>query len=95
MTSQLARLMLGARMPPAMRPFWALHIAGAALLLPEEVRRAYALPRRLPRGRSSRALIAAAFWATNYGYLLFSPVRQARAKLRQVERAVRARSGAP
>jgi uncharacterized protein (DUF2236 family) len=85
-----ARMLLTARMPPTMRPFWLLHVAGAAMLLPPDVVRAYRLPRRLPRGRIARASIAAAFRTINYGYLLFRPVRQARARLREVERALRA-----
>lgn len=86
---RFARMLIQARMPPTMRPFWALHIVGAASLLPERICRDYDLPRWLPRGRTSRALIAAAFWAINLGFLLFRPVREARAKLRQVERALR------
>ena len=73
----------------ALRPFWALHIVGAASLLPEETYRDYGLPRRLPRGRATRRLVAAAIGAINYGYLLFRPVRQARRRLRQVERSLR------
>jgi uncharacterized protein (DUF2236 family) len=87
-----ARLLLNARMPPAMRPFWALHIVGAAALLPEPVCRDYGLPRSLPRGRAARALAAAAIGTINHSYLLFRPVREARRRLRQVERARRARA---
>ena len=89
---QFVRLLLRARMPLTMRPFWALHIAGAAALLPQHVCRAYGLPLWLPRGRAARALIAAAIGAVNYGYLLFRPVRRARRRLRDVERAVRMRA---
>jgi uncharacterized protein (DUF2236 family) len=88
-------LLLRARMPLTMRPFWALHILGAASLLPDDVYRAYALPRRLPRGRVSRALVAVAIGMINYGYLLFRPVREARRRLGQVERAARDRAGIP
>ena len=84
-----ARLLLHARMPPAMRPFWALHIVGAASLLPAAAVRDYGLPRWLPRGRIARSLVAAAIGAIDYGYLLFRPVRQARRRLREVERALR------
>jgi uncharacterized protein (DUF2236 family) len=84
-----AGLLLHARMPPAMRPFWALHIVGAASLLPEQVYHDYGLPRRLPRGRVARTLVAVAIGAINYGYLLFPPVREARRRLKQVERASR------
>ena len=73
-------------MPPAMRPFWALHVAGAVALLPEEVRRGYGL-RRWP---VPRLAIAAAIGAINHGYLLFAPVRRARARMRRVERDLRA-----
>ena len=84
------RMLLTARMPLTMRPFWLLHVAGAFMLLPPDVARAYRLPRRMPRGRLARASIAAAFWAINYGYLLFRPMRRARSRLREVERALRA-----
>ena len=80
-----ARMLLRARMPLAMRPFWALHVAAAAALLPEDVRRAYRLPRWLPKGRAAIALLGVAFRTIHHVYLLFRPVRQARAKLRQVE----------
>jgi uncharacterized protein (DUF2236 family) len=86
-----ARLLLHARMPPAMRPFWALHIVGAASLLPLSVYRDYGLPRSLPRGRMARALVAAAIGAIHYGYQLFRPVREARRRLKQVERALAGR----
>ena len=85
-----AELLLHAGMPPAMRPFWALHLIGAASLLPEQAYRDYGLPRRLPRGRVARALVAAAIGAINQGYRLFRPVRQARRRLKEVERARRA-----
>jgi uncharacterized protein (DUF2236 family) len=90
---RFARMLIGARMPLTMRPFWLLHLAGAALLLPDEVRRAYRLPRWLPSGRAASALVAAALTAINCGYLLFRPVRQARSRLRAVERALRSGSG--
>lgn len=86
----VARMMMSARMPPTMRPFWALHVAGAVALLPDEVRRGYGL-RRWP---IPRAAVAAAIAAINYGYLLFAPVRRARRRLRQVERELRAGSSA-
>jgi uncharacterized protein (DUF2236 family) len=85
-----AGLLLRARMPPAMRPFWALHIVGAASLLGEDRYRDYGLPRRLPRGRFARAFVAAAIGAINRSYLLFRPVREARRRLRLVERSRRA-----
>ena len=81
-----AAMMLGARMPPTMRPFWALHVAGAVALLPDEVRRGYGL-RRWP---VPRLAIAVAIGAINYGYLLFAPVRRARSRMRRVEREIRA-----
>jgi uncharacterized protein (DUF2236 family) len=83
---RFAGLLLHARMPPAMRPFWALHIIGAASLLPDDACRDYGLPRWLPRGRAARTFVAGAIGAINYGYLLFRPVREARRRLRQVER---------
>jgi uncharacterized protein (DUF2236 family) len=85
---RFASMLLAARMPPAMRPFYALHLAAAVSLLPDEVRAAYGLPRHL-RGRAARTLARAAFRAIDFGYLLFRPVRRARAKLRRVERAAR------
>ncbi len=88
-----ARMLLNARMPLTMRPFWALHVAAAAALLPEQVRRGYALPRWLPRGRLALGLMRAAFFSINYGYLLFRPVREARGRMRQVERARRPQAG--
>lgn len=84
-----AGLLLRARMPPAMRPFWALHMIGAASLLPEGVRRDYGLPRWLSRGRLACGFVAVAIGAINYAYLLFGPVRKARRRLRQVARAGR------
>jgi uncharacterized protein (DUF2236 family) len=88
--ADFARMMLGARMPPTMRPFWALHVAGAASLLPPDVCRAYRLPRWARRGRLGRALIGVALRSIDTFYLLFAPVRRARARLKQVERAARA-----
>ncbi len=85
---RFAGMLVNARMPLTMRPFWALHVAGAVSLLPETARRAYGLERWLPGGRLGRAAIAAALWAINSGFLLFRPVREARARLRQVARAV-------
>jgi len=90
--AEFARMMLTARMPATMVPFWALHVAGAALLLPDDVRRAYQLA-RWPHGRFARALIAAAIGSIHMGYLLFAPVRRARARLREVERALSAGAG--
>jgi uncharacterized protein (DUF2236 family) len=86
--AQFARMLLAARMPLTMRPFWALHVAAAAQLLPDEVRAGYELPRWLPRGRLAGAAMAAAIKAMNGGYLLFRPVRRARRRLREVERAL-------
>jgi uncharacterized protein (DUF2236 family) len=86
---RFARMLLGARMPATMRPFYALHLAAAATLLPEDVRRTYGLTGR-PLGRIGRA----AFRAIDAGYLLFRPVRKARATLRRVGReAAAARAG--
>ena len=81
-----ASMLLRARMPLPMRPFWALHVIGAVALLPDDVRRSYRFPRWLPKGRAAMAMLRAAFFAINYGYLLFRPVREARAKLREVAR---------
>ena len=83
-----ARMLVRARMPVTMRPFWALHLAAAASLLPEPLMRDYGLPHWLPRGRLSRLLMATAISAMHYGYLLFRPVRRARRRLRAVERAL-------
>ncbi|HYG30701.1 MAG TPA: oxygenase MpaB family protein [Allosphingosinicella sp.] len=80
-------MLLRARMPATMRPFWALHVAAAALLLPPEVRTGYRLPRWLPRGRTARLAMVASFSAITHGYGLFRPVREARRRMREVERA--------
>jgi uncharacterized protein (DUF2236 family) len=82
---EFARMLLHARMPLAMRPFWALHVAAAAALLPEDVRSAYRFPAWLPNGRAAMAVIRGAFRAINQGYRVFGPVRKARSKLREVE----------
>jgi len=86
--TEFARMLLNARMPVTMRFFWALHVAAAAMLLPEEIRRSYSFPRWLPRGRLSRIAISVALRAMNAGYLLFQPVRQARARMRSIERVL-------
>ena len=86
-----ARMMIRARMPPAMRPFWAVHVAGAVALLPDDVRRDYGL-RRWP---VPRLAVAAAIGAINRGYLLFAPVREARTRMKRVERELRGRAGTP
>jgi uncharacterized protein (DUF2236 family) len=86
---QFAAMLLAARMPATMRPFWALHIAGAAALLPPELVRAYGWPSWLPRGRIAAAAIRAALAAVDLGLLLFAPVRRARARLRAVAREAR------
>jgi hypothetical protein len=80
-------MLLRARMPVSIRPFWALHVIGALALLPAEVHRAYRLPPRLPRGRATQRLVALALGAIDLGFFFFGPVRRARARLRAVERA--------
>ena len=87
--ADFANMLLRARMPPAMRPFWALHVIGAVALLPDDVRQAYRFPRWLPANRAAAAMLRPAFFSMNYGYLLFRPVREARAKLRDIERQLR------
>jgi len=84
--SDFARMLLRARMPLAMRPFWALHVVAATALLPAQVCRDCDLPRWLPRGWALRFVIKCAFGSINWGFLLFRPVREARARLRQVGR---------
>ncbi|HEX8654530.1 MAG TPA: oxygenase MpaB family protein [Allosphingosinicella sp.] len=91
---RFSRMLTDARMPPTMRPFWALHLAAAAHLLPPEVRAGYALPRWLPQGRIARLAMVASFSAMTHGYRLFRPVRKARRHMREVERALAAGSAA-
>lgn len=88
--AQFARMLVEAQMPLTMRPFWALHLAGAAMLLPDQVRRDYRLPAWLPRGRLAAGAVAAAIRTIDRSYLLFRPVRRARARLREVERELAA-----
>jgi uncharacterized protein (DUF2236 family) len=83
---QFTGMLLRARMPITMRGFWALHVVAAVALLPDWIVSAYGLPGWLPKGRFARVLAQAAFGTLNIGFLLFRPVREARAKLREMER---------
>lgn len=83
---QFAQMLRHARMPLTMRPFWALHLAAAAALLPASVRADYQMERWVP-GRFGFRAVRMAFWLMNYAYLLFGPVRDARRRLRDLERA--------
>lgn len=85
--AEFARLLLSARMPATMRPFWAMHVAGAVALLPDEARKLYCFPRWLPRGRAARTAIRLALRMMDLGYGLFGPVRRARAHLARVAAA--------
>lgn len=81
------KMLLHACMPLTLRPFWALHIVGAAALLSKETCSAYGLAPWLPRGPFAQLSVKAALWAIDRGFALFGPVRRARAKLRAIERA--------
>lgn len=92
--AEFAAMLLRARMPITMRGFWALHIAAAARLLPEWALSAYRWPDRLPRGRLATRAMRLAFNSMNLAYLLFRPVRQARARLKWAEAVAARRDGA-
>ncbi len=85
--AEFVRLLLSARMPLAMRPFWAIHVAGAVALLPAEARRLYDFPKWIPTGRVSRAAIRAFLRAIRLGYGLVPSIREANQRLDALERA--------
>lgn len=84
-----AELLFHARMPWTMRPFWALHVAGALIILPPQVRELYGFPRWLPRGRMARAAIRTVLKAMDVAYIAFPPIRRARRHLRLVQATAR------
>ena len=86
---QFADLLLRARMPWTMRPFWALHVAGALMILPREVHALYGFPERLPRGPLARRAIRAILKAMDLAYAAFPPIRRARRHLRLIQAAAR------
>jgi hypothetical protein len=87
-----ADLLLGARMPWTMRPFWAVHVAGALMILPPAVRELYDFPRWLPNGRPAQAAVRAVLKAMDVAYAALPAIRRARRHLREVKAAVRATS---
>ncbi len=88
--AQFAELLLKARMPWTMRPFWALHVAGAVMILPPEVRALYQLPNWLPRGRLGRLAIRLVLRLMDWSYLALPPVRRARRHMEAIRRAATA-----
>lgn len=82
-----ADLLLRAQMPWTMRPFWALHVAGALMILPPDVRALYGFPGWLPRGRLARHAIRAVLRTMDLAYAAFPPIRRARRHLRLVQAA--------
>ncbi len=84
-----ARLLLEARMPWTMRPFWALHVAGALMILPARVRALYGFPGWVPTGRTARAAVRAVLKAMDVSYAALPPIRRARRHLRRVGSAAR------
>ncbi|HEX8062571.1 MAG TPA: oxygenase MpaB family protein [Allosphingosinicella sp.] len=81
---EFARLLLEAEMPWTMRPFWALHVAGALMILPERVRELYGFSSRLPKGRLARWAVRAVLRTMDVAYAAFPPIRRARRHLRRV-----------
>ena len=82
-----AELLLHARMPWTMRPFWALHVVGAVMILPPEVLELYGFPPWLPKGRPARAAIRWVLKAMDVAYAALPPIRRARRHLRLVAAA--------
>ncbi len=79
--AEFARLLLTARMPPAMRPFWAMHVAGAIALLPPEARRLYDFPKWIPTGAGARLAIRTMLRTMRFGYSFVPTVREANRRL--------------
>ena len=75
-------------MPWTMRGFWALHVAGALMILPAEVRSLYGFPSRLPRGPLASAAVRLVLRLMDASYAVFPPIRRARRHLAAVRRAV-------
>jgi uncharacterized protein (DUF2236 family) len=85
--AEFARLLLNARMPLAMRPFWAIHVAGALALLPPEARRLYDFPKWIPTGPLARLAIRAILRSMRLGYGLVPNIRDANRRLDALERS--------
>jgi uncharacterized protein (DUF2236 family) len=85
--AEFARLLLNARMPLSMRPFWAIHVAGAVALIPPEARRLYDFPPWIPTGAAARAAIRMMLRAIDIGYGLAPGVGGARRRIRLLSRA--------
>lgn len=81
------RAFLRAKMPLSMRGLWALHVAGMLALLPGDVRHLYGAPRWIPSGPVTRAGVRLLLRAMNVTYPLFRPIRKARRRLDELERA--------
>jgi uncharacterized protein (DUF2236 family) len=86
---QFADLLLRAGMPWTMRPFWALHVAGALMILPREVHALYGFPGWLPGGPLARRAIRGVLKAMDLAYSALPPIRRARRHLRLVQAAAR------
>lgn len=78
---------LRAKMPLSMRGLWALHVVGMLALLPADVRRLYDAPRWIPAGRVTRSCVRLLLRSMNAAYPLFRPIRAARRRLDELERA--------
>jgi uncharacterized protein (DUF2236 family) len=85
--AEFARLLLTARMPLAMRPFWSMHVAGAVTLLPTEARRLYDFPKWIRTGAIARASIRAMLRTMRLGYFMVPAIREADRRLDGLERA--------
>jgi uncharacterized protein (DUF2236 family) len=84
-----ADLLLKAEMPWTMRPFWALHVAGALIILPDRVRELYGFPAWLPKGPLARWAIRAILGTMDLAYAALPPIKRARRHLRLVEAGAR------
>jgi hypothetical protein len=74
-------------MPLSMRGLWLLHLAGMLALPPREVKELYGAPLWIPSGATTRLLIRLALRAMNVVYPVFRPIRQARRRLNELEKA--------
>lgn len=82
---EFADLLLGASMPWTMRPFWALHVAGALMILPGDVGRLYGFPAWLPKGRLAQGTIRTVLRAMDAAYVFLPPIRRARRHLGRIQ----------
>ena len=85
-----AEMLLKARMPWTMRPFWALHVAGALMILPPHLAALYRFPRWVPKGPLVRLAVRSILRAMDAAYLALPAIRGARRQLRLVRAAARA-----